>query len=162
MDSLFLKLFEIILQKIFIIDSDHGHDLATRRYLTGLLSYDSSTPSTWMSKRQGSIASSTYVAEFSALRTATEEAQSLRYILRYLGCNVPSDWLWPTRIFGDNPSVILNAQNPAADLSKKYVAVYFHIVREAVLAGSIESYWVKRAFNTSGIMTKQIPRTNFK
>ena len=108
-----------------------------------------------MSKRQGSIVPSTYAAEFSALRTVIEESQILRYMLRCLGCNVPSDGSCPTRIFGDNLSVILNAQKPAADLSKKHVEFFFHIVREAVVAGSIEPYWLKGAFNTSDIMTKK-------
>ena len=85
MDSLVPKPFGPILQQIFIVDSNHAHNLARRRYLTGILGYDSSTPSTWMSKLQGSIASSTYTAELSALCTATEEVQSLRYMLRYLG-----------------------------------------------------------------------------
>ena len=58
--------------------------------------------------------------------------------------------------------MILNAQNPVTDLSKKYVAISFHIVREAVAAGIIESYWLKGAFNMSNIMTKQAPYTNFK
>ena len=68
-----------------------------------------------MSKCQCSIASSTHAAEFSALRTATDEAQSLRYILRWLEFNIPSVGSFPTRIFGDNLSVILNSQNSAGD-----------------------------------------------
>ena len=162
MDSSFSKTFGLTLQNIFLIESDYAYDLATRRYLTGLLGYDSSIPSIWMSKRQGIIASSTYAAELLALRTVTEEAQSLRYMMRLLGYNVPSDGSCPTRIFGDNLSVILNAQNPAADLSKKYVAIYFYIVREDVVAGSIEPYWLKGVFNTSDIMTKKKPPINFK
>ena len=55
-------------------------------------------------------------------------------MLRCLGCNVPSDGSCPTDVFGDNLSVILNAQNPAANLSKKHVAISFHVVREAVAA----------------------------
>mmetsp|Transcript_30752 Transcript_30752/g.36558 ORF Transcript_30752/g.36558 Transcript_30752/m.36558 type:complete len:126 (-) Transcript_30752:187-564(-) len=123
------------------VDFDHAHDLKTRRSLTGLLAYVGSTPVLWKAMRQGSIASSTYAAEFSALRPATEEASSLRYMLRCLGCNVPSDGSSPTRIFGDNLSVIQNAQNPAADLSKKHLAISFHVVREAIAAHIVEAYW---------------------
>ena len=96
-----------------------------------------------MNKHQDSIASNIYAAELSALRTATEEAQRLHYIMCCLGWNTPSDGTYPTRIFGDNLSVILNAQNPAADLSKKHVAISFHIAREAVAADIIESCWLK-------------------
>ena len=110
MDPSFPEIFGPILQTTILVDSDHAHDLKTRRSLTGLLAFVGSTPVIWLSKRQGSIASSTYAAEFSALRTATEEALSLRYMLRCLGCNIPSDGSSPTRIFGDNLSVIQNVK----------------------------------------------------
>ena len=42
------------------------------------------------------------------------------------------------------------------------MALSFHIVSEAVATGIIEPYWLKGAIKTSDIMTKQIPRTNFK
>lgn len=64
-------------------------------------------------------------------------------MLRCLGCNVPSDGSCPTDVFGDNLSVILNAQKPAADLSKKHVAISFHVVREAFAGGIIAPYWIK-------------------
>jgi len=41
-----------------------------------------------MSKRQGAVATSTYSAEFCAMRTAAEEAISIRYTLRSLGVPV--------------------------------------------------------------------------
>ena len=50
--------------------------------------------------------------------------------------------------FGDNLSIILNSHNPAADLSKKHVAISFHVVREAVAAGVVEPYWLKGEYNT--------------
>ncbi len=85
LDLDFPKVFGPVMETIILVDSDHAHDLATRRSITGLLGYVGSTPVTWISKRQGSIASSTYAAEFSVLRTATEEAQNLRYMLHCLG-----------------------------------------------------------------------------
>ena len=162
LDPSFPPSFGPVMETAIMVDSDHAHDQKTRRSLTGLLAFVGSTPVIWMSKRQGSIASSTYAAEFSALRTATEEAMSLRYMLRCLGCNIPSDGSCPTKIFNDNLSVVLNAQNPAADLSKKHVAISFHVVREAVAAGIISPYWLKGKWNISDIMTKQIPITEFR
>ena len=117
---------------------------------------------TWGSKRQGSIASSTYATEFSTMCTAIEEAIGLCYMILCLGCNVPTDRSYPTCIFGNNLSVILNAQNPAADLSKKHVAISFHVVREAIAAGVTTAYWLKGEWNLSDIMTKQIPTSPFR
>ena len=95
------------------------------------------------------------------MRTATEEAMSLRYMLRCLGCNIPADRSCATKVFNDNFSVIQNCQNPAADLSKKHVDNSYHIVREAVAACIIEPYWIKGGNNMSDILTKQIPKPQF-
>ncbi len=62
-------------------DSDHAHDKVTNRSCTGLVVYVGSTPVMWSSKRQGSIASSSYAAKFLAGRQACEEAIALRYML---------------------------------------------------------------------------------
>ena len=95
------------------------------------------------------------------MRTATEEAMSLRYMLRCLGCNIPTDGSCPTKVFNDNFSVVQNCQNPAADLSKKHVAISYHVVREAVAARIIEPYWIKGGYNMADIFTKQIPKPQF-
>ena len=63
-------------------------------------------------------------------------------MLRCLGCNIPSDKTCPTKIFNDNYSVAQNAQNPAADFSKKHVAISYYAVREAIAAGVIVPYWI--------------------
>lgn len=144
-----------------LVDSDHAHDLITRRSLTGIIAFVGSTPVLWSTKRQGAVATSTYAAEFMALKMATEEAINLRYCLRCLGVPVPNDGTAPTQIFGDNFSVIQSASNPEADLKKKHVALSFHFVREAIAAGIIEPYWLKGEYNLADIMTKQISSTEF-
>ena len=137
MDPNFPKAFGPVLETAILIDADHAHDLNTRRSTTGLLAYVGSTPVIRISRRQGSIASSTYAAEFSALCTATEEAMNLQYMLCCLGVNLGGKL---TDLFGDNLSVIQNSQNPAADLSKKHVAISFHVVCEAIAAVIISPY----------------------
>ena len=62
---------------------------------------------------------------------------NIRYYLRCLGVNIPADGTLPTKVFGDNLSVILSSANPAHDLSKKHIAISFHTVREAIAAGII-------------------------
>ena len=74
-----------------------------------------------------------------------------------MGVKIPADGTATTKIFGDNPSVILSPENPGHDISKKYVAISFHVVREAISAGIIEPYWIKGIYNISDIITKQIP-----
>ena len=110
MDTTFPTTFGNLTHSTFLADSDHVHDLRSRQSVTGLIGYVGSIPYIWYSKRQGYIASSTYAAEFSALCTTIEEAQSLHYMLRCLECNAPSEDSCPTRIPGDNLSVILSSR----------------------------------------------------
>ena len=77
--------FGPILECVILVDSDHDHDLLNNRYLTGLLSFASSSLVTWASQGQGSISSSTDNAESSAFLTATEEAQRFQCMLSCFG-----------------------------------------------------------------------------
>lgn len=69
------------LQITAYVDSDHAHDKATRRSITGLIIFVGRTPVLYFSKRQGAIETSTYGAEFIAMKTAVEEVVSVRYML---------------------------------------------------------------------------------
>ena len=89
------------------VDSDHAHDKVTRRSMTGLLILVGRTPVYFTSKRQGVIATSAYVAEFCAMRTAVEEVQAVRYMLRCLGVKVRIASL----ICRDNKGVIQKLHN---------------------------------------------------
>ena len=81
-----------------------------------------------MSKRQATIETSTYGAEFNAMRTMTEEMVTLHYLLRLLGVSVTK----PSLLFGDNLGVIQNATNPEAQCKKKHNALAFHRTCKAV------------------------------
>ena len=83
-------------------------------------------------------------------------------MLRCLGCNVTFNGSCPTHIFGDNLSIILNAQNPAVDLSRKHVAISSRVAREAIAAGITTAYWIKGLWNLSDIMTKHILTAPFQ
>jgi hypothetical protein len=91
------------------VDSDLGHDRVTRRSLSGILSFVGRLPIDFSSKRMGSVETSTYGAEFGAMRTGVEEAISIRYMLRSLGVPVTK----PTVLLGDNMSVIQSSTRPA-------------------------------------------------
>ena len=54
-------------------DADHGHDKVTGRSITGIMSVVGSTSVTWSSKQQVAVQTSTFGAEFTALKKAVEE-----------------------------------------------------------------------------------------
>ena len=59
------------------VDADHAHDKVTGRSITGILAFVGSTPTLWSSKRQTAIQTSTFGAEFTALKKAVEEVITL-------------------------------------------------------------------------------------
>ena len=125
-----------------MVGSEYAYDQKPRRSLTGMIEFVGSTPVLWMGKRQGDVAFSTYVTEVSTMRTSIEEYMSSNYMIRCLGCNISSDISYPTKIFNDNISVILNSQSSSADLSKKHVVISCNVLIGAIAAGIIEYYWL--------------------
>ena len=108
--------------------------------LTGLITYVGSTPIILFSRKQGASTKSTYAAEFAVLCTATEEIISLRYMLWYLGRNVPACGSCPTKTSGKIFSVIQSVANPIAYVSKKHVTISYHSVREAIAECILKPY----------------------
>jgi hypothetical protein len=133
-------------------DADHAHDHVTRRSISGIIVFVGSTPVIWQSKRQGCIATSTYCAEFIAMRMAVEEAISIRYMLRCLGIPVTT----PTDMYGDNFGVIQSAEIPEGELKKKHIAISYHYVREAIAAKIVNAHWIRSHENFADVCTKAL------
>ena len=134
------------------VDSDHAHDLTTRRSITGILIFVGRTPVFILSKRQGAIETSTYGAEFCAMRTAVEEIQAVRYMMRCLGAKVSTASL----VCGDNLGVIQNCTLSDSLLKKKHVAIAYHKTREAAAAGMIHPMKVSSKNNFADLLTKAL------
>ena len=111
----------------------------------------------FMSKRQGAIATSTYGAEFCTMRTAVEEVQSVRYMLRCLGVKVKH----ATLICGDNLGVIQNCTILDSLLKKKHVAIVYHSTTEAPAAGICHPIKIKSEHNFADILTKAVTGKTF-
>ena len=62
----------------------------------------------WMSKKQVTVETSTFDAEFKALKHGIKRVRGLRYKLRMMGVQISG----PTDIYRDNMSVIKNTQHP--------------------------------------------------
>jgi Reverse transcriptase (RNA-dependent DNA polymerase) len=139
-------------------DANFAHDQKTRRSITGIITFVGCTPVVSISKRQGCIATSTYCAEFVAMRTAVEEAIAIRYMLRCLGVPVSA----PTNMYGDNFGVIQNATIPDSDIKKKHVAISYHYVREAITARIVNGIWIRTYENFADINTKVLERIQFE
>jgi hypothetical protein len=135
------------------VDSDHAGDKMIRRSRTGYLIYCNSAPILWFSKRQATVESSVFGAEFVALKMGIEATRGLRYKLRMMG--IPIDE--PTFVYGDNMSVIYNTSKPESTLKKKSNEICYHFARESVAMGESLTAHVRSEDNPADICTKIIP-----
>ena len=135
------------------VDSDHAGEELTRRSRTGYIMYMNSAPILWHSKRQGTVETSVFGAEFVAMKAGNEASRGLRYKLRMMG--IPLDG--PTYIFGDNMSVIYNTQKPESVLKKKSIAICYHYMRESVAMGECLTAHIRSEDNPADLCTKIMP-----
>ena len=110
-------------------------------------------PIVWYSKKQLTIETSVFGAEFVAMKVGMETLRGIRYKLRMMGVELSG----PSYLFGDNMSVIHNTQRPESILKKKSNSVCYHAVRESVAMGESLTGHVPTDDNPADICTKLIP-----
>ena len=132
------------------VDGDLAGDKSTRCSQTGILIFVNKAPIHWYSKRQPTVETSTFGAEFCAMKNAVEMIEALRYKLRMFG--VPLDG--PASIFCDNEAVYKNTSIPESVLSKKHHSIAYHRCREAVAALTVRIAKEGTKTNLADLFTK--------
>ena len=135
-----------------MVDSDHAGDRLRRRSRTGYYIFLNSALIAWISRRQPTIETSVFGAEFVAMKHGVETLRGIRYKLRMMG--VPIDG--PSYVYGDNMSVINNTQKPESVLKKKSNSICYHAIREAVTMGEILTTHIATGENVADLATKVI------
>ena len=141
-----------VIMRVFV-DADYAGDNANRRSRTGFIIFLNEAPIAWYSKKQNRIENSVFGSEFTAMRTALETAQGIRYKLRMMGVPINT----PIYIYGDNMSVIHNTSKPESTLKKKANSVCYHYIREAVAADECRTGHVSTHENPADVATKHLP-----
>ena len=132
------------------VDADHGGNKTNRRSQTGVLIFMNKAPIHWFSKRQPSVETSTFGAEFCAMKVAVEMTEALGYKLRMFGVPIDS----PASVFCDNEAVYQNTAIPESTLRKKHHSIAYHRCREAVAAKTIRVEKQGTAKNLADLFTK--------
>ncbi len=131
-------------------DANLYHDVTTGKAVTGVLHFLNQTPVDWYTKKQATVETATYGAEFSAARTAVQQITALRLTLRYLGVPVHGS----TYLFGDNESVIKSGSMPHSQLNKRWHGLAYHCTREAVASKMVSLHHIPGAINPSDVLSK--------
>ena len=132
------------------VDANHAGDVVDRRSQTGVLIFVNKAPIHWYSKKQATVESSTFGAEFCAMRVAVDMIEALRYKLRMFG--IPIDG--PANVYCDNEAVYKNTVIPESTLKKKHHSIAYHRCRQAVAAGTIRVAKQGTTKNLADLFTK--------
>jgi hypothetical protein len=135
------------------VDSSHASDKSNRRSRTGFFVFLNSALIQWCSKKQPTIETSVFGAEFVAMKHGIETVRGIRYKLRMMGVKLSG----PTYVYGDNMSVIHNTQKPESTLKKKSNSICYHAIRESVAMGETLTGHIPSKENPADLATKIIP-----
>ena len=132
------------------VDANHAGDTTSCRSQTGIILFLNKAPIHWYSKQQPTVESSTFGAEFCAMKTAVEMIEGFRYKLRMFGVPIEG----AANVFCDNKAVYKNTSIPESVLRKKHHSIAYHRCREAVAAKTIRIAKQGTDKNLSDLFTK--------
>jgi hypothetical protein len=78
----------------------------------------------WISKKQATIETLVFGAEFVDMKHGIEKLRGLRYKLHMMGIPLTG----PSYIYGDNKSQVTNSTRPKSTLKKKFYSICYHAV----------------------------------
>ena len=139
-------------------DSNWAGDIDDSRLTSGYLFLLNRAVISWASKKQKSVALSTYEAEYMAQTLAVTEIVWLRGLLDKLDL-LPTG---PTIVNADNQAAIWLASNPDYHRRSKYIAVKYHYRREKIKDGTVELNYKPTADMLADSLTKALPLLRFQ
>ena len=131
------------------IDADYGGDTRERKSTSGFVCFLSIGPTSWNTKLQESVATSTAEAEYYSLCECIKQVLWYINIIKELNINIE-----PSKIFIDNKSTIYNAQNETINPSSKHIDIRYHMVCDHTKKKRIELEYIKSEENIADSLTK--------
>ena len=120
------------------------------RSVTGILHLINKMSIDWYSKKQATVETATYGAEFVAARICVEQIIDLRNTLQYLGVPIHEK----SYKFGDNQSVVNSSMQIHAKLHKRHTMLSFHRVRESIASRMVNFFHIPGQYNPADILSK--------
>ena len=132
------------------VGSNHAGDRVFCRSRSGFMIYVNMALLQWFSKKQSTVETSVFGAEFVAMKQGIYALRGLRYKLRMIGIPISG----PSYIYGDNMPVVPNTSRPESVLRKKSMLVCCHAVHESVLMGEFLIGHIPSKENVADLRTK--------
>ena len=109
----------------------------------------------WSSKQQSTVVTSSTHVEYIAMAEASKELVWLRRLLSKLH----EGTCGPTRLYIDNRTADLLAQNPINHTMTKHINVRYHFIRECIINGSVNLKLIGTNDMAANILTKALAVT---
>ncbi|MCO5591687.1 hypothetical protein L7F22_045678 [Adiantum nelumboides] len=135
-------------------DSNWAGCFNTRVSTSGFCFMLGSSCISWLSKKQPTVATSSWEAEYKAVFTATVECVWIRRLMADLGVGQDT----ANTIYTDNQSALAVARNPIFHARTKHIEVHYHYIRERLSAGEISLAYVPTQDNLADLFTKALSR----
>ena len=137
--------------------ADWVGSLDDRKSTSGYLVYLGSTPISWKSGKQRTVARSSTEAEYKALADGTAEILWIRALLSDL--HFSSDPM--TILWCDNLGATYLSVNPIFHARTKHVEVDYHFVHDRVAKKEIAVWFISSQDQLADVLTKPLPHASF-
>jgi len=140
-------------------DSDWGGDHVTRKSTTGyIFLFGNSSPISWASKGQKTVALSSCEAEYMALKETVKELLWLKSLFSQIQCLNSYE---AKKLFTDSQSAIELAKNPEHHQKTKHIDIQYHFVRENVQNKNVDLIHVPTKLQLADFLTKGLSSEKF-
>ncbi|KAK0588253.1 hypothetical protein LWI29_036741 [Acer saccharum] len=133
------------------------HASDDRRSTSAYVVFLGSTPISWCSKKQHTVARSSTEAEYRAIASATAELNWVSHLLHELRFQCPDVPV----VYCDNIGATYVCANPIFHSRMKHVAIDFHFVRDQVARNQLRVAHVSTKDQLADSLTKALPRKQF-
>lgn len=144
-------------------DADWATDKVDRKSVSGSIVMFYGGPTSWSSKKQRSVSTSSCESEYIALAACVKQGQWIAQILRdlgyakYIGKNPNL-----VQMFGDNQGAIALTENAHLNDRSKHVDICYHYIRDLVENGRCKVDYIPTDDMVADGMTKPLQKVKFE
>nr|GEU35262.1 copia protein [Tanacetum cinerariifolium] len=144
------------IEPVVYADSDHAGDYVDEKSTSGICTFVGCCLTSWFSKKQTDLATSTTEAEYVSTEKACQQALWIKQALRDYDVQ-----LGDVPIMCDNKGAIDFSKNPVQHSQTKHIKIRHHFLRGNVQKGHILIEKVSSVGNIADILTKHLKCKSF-
>jgi len=148
---------DTLLQVEGYVDADWASDRNDQKYCTGFTMLFNTSPGSWVSRKQKTVATSATEAEYMALSDAVKQICCIKSLLEELSFDIP-----PVVLYEDNMGSIFLAQNPAQERQMKHINIHHHFIHECIQERKVIQLWhISTDKQLADVFTKALGKVKF-